>query len=123
MKLGPWLWSPRLDLGVFAGSAAFALALVGLRHALGLDAALPDWAFLAFILAIDVAHVYSTLFRTYLDRSELRARPLLYTLVPLYGNAGLWIALATFLGMRGLLLHLAYPALLGSVGDEAQKAA
>ena len=48
---------------------------------------------------------------------------LLYTLVPLYGNAGLWIALATFLGMRGLLLHLAYPALLGSVGDEAQKAA
>ena len=48
---------------------------------------------------------------------------MLYTLVPLYGNAGLWIALATFLGMRGLLLHLAYPALLGSVGDEAQKAA
>lgn len=48
---------------------------------------------------------------------------LLYTLVPLYGNAGLWIALATFLGMRGLLLHLAYPALLGSVGEEAQKAA
>jgi len=48
---------------------------------------------------------------------------LLYTLVPLYGNVGLWIALATFLGMRGLLLHLAYPALLGSVGDEAQKAA
>ena len=47
----------------------------------------------------------------------------LYTLVPLYGNVGLWIALATFLGMRGLLLHLAYPALLGSVGDEAQKAA
>jgi len=48
---------------------------------------------------------------------------MLYTLVPLYGNVGLWIALATFLGMRGLLLHLAYPALLGSVGDEAQKAA
>jgi MATE family multidrug resistance protein len=46
---------------------------------------------------------------------------LLYTLVPLYGNIGLWIALATFLGMRGLLLHLAYPTLLGSIGDEALK--
>ena len=46
---------------------------------------------------------------------------LLYTLVPLYGNIGLWIALATFLGMRGLLLHLAYPTLLRSIGDEALK--
>ena len=36
---------------------------------------------------------------------------LLFTLVPVYGNTALWIALATFLGLRGLLLHLLYPAL------------
>jgi MATE family multidrug resistance protein len=41
---------------------------------------------------------------------------LLFTLVPAYGNVGLWIALATFLGLRGLLLHLLYPALLGTIG-------
>lgn len=40
---------------------------------------------------------------------------LLYALVPVYGNVGLWIALAVFLGMRGLLLHLLYPALLRSI--------
>jgi multidrug resistance protein, MATE family len=42
---------------------------------------------------------------------------ILFTLVPVYGNTALWIALATFLGLRGLLLHLLYPALLGTVKD------
>ena len=36
----------------------------------------------------------------------------LHTLMPLYGNAGLWIAVAAFLGCRGLLLHLLFPRLL-----------
>jgi MATE family multidrug resistance protein len=36
---------------------------------------------------------------------------LLYSLLPLLGNHGLWLAVAGFLGGRGLLLHLAYPAL------------
>jgi MATE family multidrug resistance protein len=40
---------------------------------------------------------------------------LLFTLVPAYGNAGLWIAVAAFLGLRGLLLHLSFPALMRSV--------
>jgi len=39
----------------------------------------------------------------------------LFTLVPLYGNTALWIALAVFLGLRGLLLHLLYPALLRTI--------
>jgi MATE family, multidrug efflux pump len=37
---------------------------------------------------------------------------LLHTLMPLYGNAGLWIAVAGFLGCRGLLLHLLFPQLV-----------
>jgi multidrug resistance protein, MATE family len=41
---------------------------------------------------------------------------ILFTLVPVYGNTALWIAIATFLGLRGLLLHLLYPALLRTVG-------
>jgi len=40
---------------------------------------------------------------------------LLYVLVPVYGNIGLWVALAVFLGLRGLLLHLVFPALLRTI--------
>ena len=40
---------------------------------------------------------------------------LLYTLMPLYGNAGLWIAVAGFLGCRGLLLHLLFPQLMRTI--------
>ncbi len=40
---------------------------------------------------------------------------LLYTLVPAYGNTGLWIAVTAFLGLRGVLLHLLFPALLRKV--------
>jgi MATE family multidrug resistance protein len=39
----------------------------------------------------------------------------LFTLVPVYGNPALWIALAVFLGLRGLLLHALYPALLKTI--------
>ena len=43
---------------------------------------------------------------------------LLYALVPVYGNVGLWIAVAVFLGVRGILLHLLFPALLRSIGSD-----
>lgn len=80
---GPWLWGPRLDLGVFGGSALFALALAVLGSVSGLASGpFPDWAWLFFVLGVDVAHVYSTLFRTYLDRRELARHPLRYWLVP-----------------------------------------
>ena len=38
----------------------------------------------------------------------------LYALMPPWGNHGLWLAVAAFLGCRGLLLHLLYPHLLRS---------
>ncbi|MEN9577783.1 MAG: hypothetical protein RJA70_792, partial [Pseudomonadota bacterium] len=68
LRLGPWLWGPRVDLLTFGGSALFALGLVFAREPLGISGPdLPEWGWLAFILLIDVAHVYSTLFRTYFD--------------------------------------------------------
>jgi MATE family multidrug resistance protein len=36
----------------------------------------------------------------------------LYSLIPLFGNHGLWIALAVFLGIRGIALFVLYPRLL-----------
>src|SRR5207237_675550 len=53
----------------------------------------PLWAWVALVLCIDVAHVYSTVFRTYLDPSELGARRPLLAWIPLGG----WVV--------GVLLH------------------
>lgn len=83
LSLGPWLWSPKVDLLAFAGTATFALTLVLLREPLGISGPmLPEWGWLAFILLIDVAHVYSTLYRTYFDEVEVRAHRLRYWGVP-----------------------------------------
>lgn len=81
---GPFLWGPKRDALAFAGSAAVALALVFLAPRLeGPGGALPAWGFVALVIGVDVAHVWSTLFRTYLDGEELRRRPLLYAATPL----------------------------------------
>ncbi|WP_437957657.1 hypothetical protein WME76_41140 [Sorangium sp. So ce119] len=76
---GAFLWGRGVDLAVFGGSAAVALALA----ALSAGGALPAWGFLLFVVGVDVAHVHTTLFRTYLDREELRRHPALYAAVPL----------------------------------------
>jgi hypothetical protein len=82
----PWLFSRNVDLVVFLGSAVVALSLlpIGLRSG-ALYGATPDWAWVPAILLIDVAHVYATAFRVYLDRDEYARRKKLYLLVPLVG--------------------------------------
>ncbi|HVW26074.1 MAG TPA: hypothetical protein VHC69_11945 [Polyangiaceae bacterium] len=82
MKVGPWLFGPRLDLAAFTGSAAVALALVALRRCAGWPEGLPEWGWVAFVLGVDVAHVYATLFRTYLDGAELRRHRFRYFGLP-----------------------------------------
>lgn len=79
----PWLWGRRIDLAVFGGSTAVALALLALKPLLAPEGEIGAVAFVALVVAIDVAHVWSTLFRTYLDRRELALRPVLYAGVPL----------------------------------------
>lgn len=77
-----WIWGPRADVAIFGGSAAAALLLVAFSRALSEDGAVPSWGWLVFVVFLDVAHVHTTLFRTYLDREELRRRPALYAGVP-----------------------------------------
>jgi hypothetical protein len=77
------LWGARRDLAVFGASFALPLLLVLGADLLGLPhRELPEWAFLVFVVGVDVAHVYATLFRSYLDREELARHPLRYWLVP-----------------------------------------
>lgn len=79
-----WIWGARTDVAVFGGSAAIALLLVLCARALWDEGgALPPWGWLVFVVFVDVAHVHTTLFRTYFDKAELSRRPVLYTAVPL----------------------------------------
>lgn len=98
-----WLFSPGLDVAAFAGSALVSLAFVLAAPALGLGAETPPWAWLFFVVAIDVAHVWSTLFRVYLDKEELARRPLLYAGAPLLAYG------------LGLAAHAASPELFWRV--------
>ena len=113
----PWIWSRRADVGVFGGSAALALILAALGARLAPDGTVPGWAWLAFVLGVDVAHVHATLYRTYLDREELARRPRLYTLLPIA-----CFALGVILHLAGELVFwraLAYLAVFHFVRQQA----
>jgi hypothetical protein len=85
----PWIYSPRVDLLFILGPAFFVILLVFLfRPLLEGIASEPPWLWLALIVGVDVTHVYSTVFRTYLDREELRQRPALYLAAPLVAWVG-----------------------------------
>ena len=80
---GPWLVSAPWDVAVFGGSAlaAFALLLFG-RQAGIADGPAPPWLFLVAVVGVDVAHVWATAFRVYLDPAERARRPGLYAGIP-----------------------------------------
>jgi hypothetical protein len=102
----PWLVSARWDVAVFGGSAAAAFALLVLGRATGaLDAALPTWAWVGTVVFVDVAHVWATAWRVYVDPEEVERRPGLYLGVPVacwvggvlvytYSSGLFWRALA-----------------------------
>jgi len=104
-----WIWGRWIDLSVFGGSAALALVLVGLSSLLADEGgSLPPWGWLIFVVAVDVAHVHTTLFRTYFDRDELRRRRALYIAVPIACYAaGLALHLVSHLAFWRALAYLA----------------
>lgn len=65
----PWLRSARFDL-FFIAAPAFITAFValGFKDQFENMVSLPLWAWVSFVLLVDVAHVYATLFRTYFDK-------------------------------------------------------
>jgi hypothetical protein len=83
-----WLFSREIDLAVFLGSAIASLLLLAVGWQLGvLNGESPEWTWVAAVLFIDVAHVWSTSFRVYFDKAELKRRFWLYLLVPISGYA------------------------------------
>ena len=89
MKQQPWIASRGIDLGFIIGPAfVVTAAIVLFRDKLAAVDGTPPWLWLLLVVGVDVSHVYSTLFRTYLDKEELRKRPALYTLAPLAAWVG-----------------------------------
>lgn len=100
-----WVRSAPFDLSWLVGpplqAAAAVWAVPGLR-----SGEVPPWGWLLLVVGVDVAHVWSTLWRTYLDPAEMARRPGLYTAVPVscwvagallyhaFGPLGFWRVLA-----------------------------
>ncbi|MCE9559809.1 MAG: hypothetical protein K8R88_12765 [Armatimonadetes bacterium] len=85
----PWIYSPKFDLAAIIGPPVAITAVVllwGDRIAAIGDT--PAWLWILLVLGIDVAHVYSSLFRTYFDKEEFQRRRKLYLVVP----AVCWLA-------------------------------
>jgi hypothetical protein len=80
----PWLVSRRFDLAVFGGPAVAAALLLAWGAATGsLAGDTPVWTWVAAVVFVDVAHVWATSYRVYLDPEERGRRPGLYLGVPL----------------------------------------
>jgi hypothetical protein len=105
-----WLFGQGVDLAVFVGSVLAAVGLVLAAPALGVAGDTPPWAWVLLVVCVDVAHVWSTLFRTYLDGDELRRRPGLYVAAPLVAYL---LGVLAYLVSPGTFWRLfAYTALL-----------
>lgn len=74
-----WLVSPAFDVGLMILPALIAV-IVALAWP---TAALSPAGWVLLVLCVDVAHVYASLYRTYLDGAELRRHPWRYALTPL----------------------------------------
>jgi len=79
-----WLHSAPFDLAFIIAPPFIATTLVFLfRDRIEGMSDLPVWAWFAFVLCIDVAHVYSTLFRTYFNSREFTENRLLLSTIPI----------------------------------------
>ena len=95
-----WIFSKKVDLLTFGGSALASALLLVLGAGLGiLHGDAPWWIWIGLVLWIDVSHVWSTLFRVYFDPEERARRPFLYGGAPvlaylfglaLYSESALW---------------------------------
>lgn len=82
----PWIHSAGLDSAFILAPAFLVTGLVlVLGDSVQAIAETPPLLWLLLIVGVDVGHVWSTIFRTYLDRGELRSRQALYVLTPLIG--------------------------------------
>jgi hypothetical protein len=108
MTTQPWIYSRPVDGWFILAPALLITALVLLCRPFFMTAEVSPALWVLLIVGVDVAHVYSTLYRTYFDREEFRARQSLYVLVPLLG----WLIFAALYSIGSMVFWraLAYLA-------------
>lgn len=83
-----WLYDRRVELPFILLPPLLAVAVALWVHLAGLQGDTPVWAWLILVLGIDVAHVYSTIYRTYLVPGALATHRTLLLGLPLFA----WVA-------------------------------
>ena len=105
----PWIYSPKFDLIAIIGPP-IAMTIIVLIWGTKLSEIndTPIWLWILLVLGVDVAHVYSSLFRTYFDKEEYQRRRTLYIIAPIacwlggvalyaaFGAVVFWSAVAYF---------------------------
>lgn len=80
----PWLKSASFDCSfILLPSILSVFVAFVFADVLGHTTGIPSWAWVLFVLGIDVTHVYSTLFRTYFNSNEFKENKIILTLIPL----------------------------------------
>ena len=78
-----WLFSRNIDLAALYLPIWFCWLVFFNLPAEYLEADIPLWVWVIFVLCIDVGHVWSTIFRTYLDKEEFGQHRRLLLFAPL----------------------------------------
>lgn len=82
----PWIHTPKTDSWLILSPPFLILAVIFLfqKQIQNLENQYSFYTWLFLIVFIDVAHVYSTLFKTYFVTSEIKSKPLLYYGIPAF---------------------------------------
>lgn len=83
MKAGRWLISKNIDVGIMLVPVWACWLIVFLLPSNQLHSTIPLWVFVVVVIGIDVSHVWSSIFRTYLDKEEFNLHRKVLTLAPL----------------------------------------
>jgi hypothetical protein len=123
--------SPRWDAAWFVGpGVASAVVALGIAAMGAPDRPLGLLGWIVLVLVVDVAHVWATLYRTYLDpsararhRRRLVVLPLLVAwfafLLHLESPTGFWTAMAYLAIFHFIMQHVGFAAIYGRKGGES----
>lgn len=82
-KPGNWLFSNWADLLILFAPVWILWGVFFSNSAYFVGQEMPIWAWVLFIVGLDVSHVWSSLFRTYLDKEEFATHKVLLILTPI----------------------------------------
>ena len=82
MKTGKWLISKNVDLWVLLIPVWSCWLIAFLLPTEQLHSDISLWIFVLIVIGIDVSHVWSSIFRTYLDREEFNAHKRVLIIAP-----------------------------------------